>query len=194
MRFGRSDAVIESLVPAILEQKVTGLEAQRSYRRLIARYGEDAPGPGGLHLPPTAETIARLPNFEFHSLGVEQRRGVTLIRAAERRAWLEAAAQMTPGAALQRLRAVPGISAWTAAEVARSAFGDPDAVSIGDFHIPNMVAWAFAGEPRGDDARMLELLEPYRDQRARVVRILEVSGINAPKFGPHHQIRSIDRI
>jgi len=194
LRFGRSDAVMESLLPAILEQKVTGIEAKRSYYRLIARYGEDAPGPGGLRLPPTAENLAHLPYFELHPLGVEQRRAVTIIRAAERAAWLEDAVAMAPGAALQRLRAIPGVGAWTAAETARSAFGDPDAVSIGDYHIPNMVAWALAGEPRADDARMLELLEPYRGQRGRVVRILELSGLSAPKFGPHNRIRAIDRI
>ena len=193
-RFGRSDAVMESLVPAILGQKVTSIEAQRSYRKLIARYGEDAPGPAGLRLAPTAETLARLPYFELHPLGLEPRRAVTLIRAAGRGEWLEEAVAMGPGAALQRLRGIPGIGVWTAAETARSAFGDPDAVSIGDFHIPSTVSWALAGEPRGDDARMLELLEPYRGQRARVVRILELSGISAPRFGPRHRIRAIDRI
>ena len=194
LRFGRSDAVMESLVPAILEQKVTGIEAQRSYRRLIARYGEPAPGPGELRLAPTADVVARIPYYDLHPLGLEQRRAVTLIGAAGRGDWLEEAVMMAPGAALQRLRAVPGIGVWTAAETARSAWGDPDAVSIGDFHTPNMVSWALAGEPRGDDARMLELLEPYRGQRARIVRILELSGMSAPRFGPRHRIRAIDRI
>ena len=57
------------------------------------------------------------------------------------------------------------------------ALGDDDAVSVGDFHIPNLVAWALAGEPRADDARMLELLEPYRGRRALVIRLLELSGL-----------------
>ena len=100
---------------------------------------------------------------------------------------------MDPGAALARLRSVTGIGPWTAAEVARAAFGDPDAVSLGDFHVPDMVCWALAGEPRGDDTRMLELLEPYRGQRARVVRIIERSGIKAPRYGPRTPVRHIDR-
>ncbi len=83
---------------------------------------------------------------------------------------------------------------WTAAETARAAFGDPDAVSIGDFHTPDLVGWALAGEPRGDDARMLELLEPYRGQRARLVRILELSGIVPPRYGPRARGRSIRRM
>ena len=93
--------------------------------------------------------------------------------------------------ALARLRAIPGVGAWTAAETARAAFGDPDALSLGDFHTPNLVAWALAGEPRADDTRMLELLEPYRGQRARLVRLLELSGMRAPSFGPRRPLRSI---
>jgi 3-methyladenine DNA glycosylase/8-oxoguanine DNA glycosylase len=180
-----------SLVPAIIEQKVTGLEAQRAYRGLVLRHGEPAPGPGGLHLPPAPATIAALPYFAMHPLGIEQRRALTLIRAAERAGWLEQAATLAPQEALARLAAIPGVGAWTAAETARSAFGDPDAVSVGDFHTPNLVCWALAGEPRGDDQRMLELLEPYRGQRARLVRILELSGIVAPRYGPRARIRSI---
>ena len=38
---------MESLVPAILEQKVTGIEAFRAWRALVVRYGERAPGPPG---------------------------------------------------------------------------------------------------------------------------------------------------
>jgi 3-methyladenine DNA glycosylase/8-oxoguanine DNA glycosylase len=97
---------------------------------------------------------------------------------------LEAAGKLGPDSALTRLRSVPGIGPWTAAETARSAFGDPDAVSVGDYHLPNLVCWLLAGEPRGNDARMLELLEPYRGQRARAARLLETSGIGAPRYGP----------
>ena len=88
-------------------------------------------------------------------------------------------------------RCIPGIGRWTIAEVTRVAYGDPDAVSIGDFHMPNLVAWALAREPRADDARMLELLEPYRGQRGRVQRLLEVSGIRAPRYGPRLTPRRI---
>jgi 3-methyladenine DNA glycosylase/8-oxoguanine DNA glycosylase len=194
LRFGRSDDAMASLVPAIIEQKVTGAEAQRSYRGLILRYGRTGPGPGGLHLPPSPALVAALPYFELHDLGLEQRRALTLIRAAQRAAWLQAAATLPREMAVARLRSIPGIGAWTAAETARAALGDPDAVSVGDYHTPNLVSWVLAGEPRGDDARMLELLEPYRGQRARLVRLLELSGLRAPSYGPRRRLRSIARL
>jgi 3-methyladenine DNA glycosylase/8-oxoguanine DNA glycosylase len=192
LRFGRSDAVLASLLPAIVEQKVTGAEAQRAWRRLVLRFGERAPGPGGLWLVPQADVLAGLPYHELHPLGLEQRRATTLRRAAERAGWLEEACDLAPGTAQERLRAIPGVGPWTAAETARAAFGDPDAVSLGDFHTPSLVAWVLAGEPRADDARMLELLEPYRGQRARLVRMLDLSGWRTPRFGPRMRPRSIE--
>ncbi len=194
MRFGRTDAVWPALIRAICGQKVTSAQAHRAYFGIVRRWGEDAPGPGGLRLAPSAEVVAALPYYELHRVGLEQRRAVTLIRAAERASWLEAAVDMEPAAALARLRALPGIGSWTAAEVARRALGDPDAVSLGDFHVPHVVCWALAGEPRGDDKRMLELLEPYRGQRARVVRIIERSGIHAPRYGPRLAPQRIERL
>jgi 3-methyladenine DNA glycosylase/8-oxoguanine DNA glycosylase len=191
MRFGRTDAVIESLLPAVIEQKVTGIEARASYRALIYRYGERAPGPRGLWLAPTVERLRTIPYYDFHPLGMEQRRAVVIRRAAEHARALESAGSLAPADALKRLQAIPGVGVWTAAETARTAFGDPDAVSVGDYHVPNMVCWALAREPRGTDERMLELLEPYRGQRARVVRLLERAGIAAPKFGPRMTVRSI---
>lgn len=191
MRFGRTDAVIESLLPAIIEQKVTGIEARKSYRALIYRYGEPAPGPRGLWLAPSVERLRSIPYYDFHPLGLEQRRASVIRRAAERAAALEVAGTLAPEDARRRLQAIPGIGVWTAAETARAAFGDPDAVSVGDFHVPNMVCWALAREPRGTDERMLELLEPYRGQRARVVRLLETAGIAPPKYGPRMAPRTI---
>lgn len=194
LRFGRTDAVWPSLLPAICGQKVTSAEAHRAYFGIVHRFGGPAPGPAGLHLPPRPEVIAALPYFELHPLGLEQRRAVVLIRAAARAGWLQEAVAMSPAAALAHLQALPGIGAWTAAEVARTALGDPDAVSLGDFHLPHTVCWALAAEPRGTDARMLELLEPYRGQRARVVRLLELGGVSAPRFGPRFQPRRIEHI
>jgi 3-methyladenine DNA glycosylase/8-oxoguanine DNA glycosylase len=194
IRIPRSGAVLESLLPAILEQKVTGQEARRAWLGLVRAYGEPAPGPveWRLRLPPSASALAALPYYDYHPFGVERRRADLIRRVAARAGWFEAIIDLPLPDAYGRLTAVPGIGPWTAAEVAVRALGDPDAVSVGDYHLPNLVAFALAGEPRGDDARMLELLEPYRGQRARVVRLLELSGIRAPRYGPRLAIQRID--
>ena len=186
VRIPRTGAVLESLVPAILEQKVTGQEAQRALARSYPcprRTGARAPE-WRLRLGPPPATLAALPYFAYHPFGVERRRAEVIRRVAARAAWFEAIVDLPLAEAYARLTAVPGIGPWTAAEVGVRALGDPDAVSVGDFHLPNLVAFALAGEPRGTDARMLELLEPYRGQRARVVRLLELSGIRRATLRP----------
>jgi 3-methyladenine DNA glycosylase/8-oxoguanine DNA glycosylase len=194
LRIGRSGAVLEALIPAILEQKVTGTEARRAYRGIIARWGEPAPGPFGLRLLPPPEVIAALPYHAFHPLGLERRRA-DLVRAVAARAnrFEEIVAMPLPDA-YRRLRAMPGIGPWTAAEVAVRALGDRDAVSVGDYHLPSLVAYALAGERKATDERMLELLEPFRGHRARVVRLLEESGIRPEMHGPRMQPHSIAAI
>jgi len=194
VRILRSGAVLESLVPAILEQKVTGEEARRAMAGLVRHHGETAPGPAewGLRLAPSPAVLAALPYYALHPFGVERRRAELIRRIAARAAWFEAIADMPLPEAYARLAAVPGIGPWTAAEVGVRALGDEDAVSVGDFHLPNLVAFALAGEPRATDARMLALLEPYRGQRARVVRLLELSGIRPPRYGPRLSPRHIE--
>ena len=192
LRLPQTHRVFDALLPSILEQKVTGTEAFRSYAALLHTHGQPAPGPADLLLPPTPQRLASLPYWAFHPLGVERRRADVIRRAARHAAWLDAPA--TADEARRRLTSLPGIGAWTAAEVLRSAFGDPDAVSVGDFHVPNSVAWALAGEPRGTDDRMLQLLEPYRGQRGRVQRLLEVGRITAPRYGPRLSPRRIAAI
>ncbi len=200
LRIGRTGALLEALVPAILEQKVTGAEARHAYRTMIRVLGEPAPGSAALRLQPAAETLAALPYHAYHPLGIERRRA-ELIRAVareaprlERLAAEAAGPDGEPARLYEALRSFSGIGPWTAAEVGIRALGDPDAVSVGDFHLPNLVAWALAREPRGTDERMLELLEPYRGQRGRVLRLLELSGIRAPRYGPRLSARRIDRI
>jgi 3-methyladenine DNA glycosylase/8-oxoguanine DNA glycosylase len=196
LRVLRTAAVLESLIPAILEQKVTGTEAHRTWHALVRRYGEPAPGPAdlGLLVLPAPATLAGLPYWAYHPLGLERRRA-ELIRAISRdAAGFEALADAPLETAYARLRSIPGIGPWTAAEVGVRALGDIDAVSVGDFHLPHLVALALAGEPRATDARMLELLEPYRGRRALVVRLLETSGMRAPRYGPRLAPRRIEGI
>lgn len=191
LRLGRTLAVLEAMVPSILEQKVPGKEARLAFGRIVRTLGERAPGPHpDLRVPPPAEVLARTPYEVYHRFGVERRRSETVRRAASYAPRLEEAAGMPVGAAAARLQALPGIGEWTAAEVAAVALGDPDALSLGDYHLPHMVAFALAGEERGSDERMLELLEPYRGHRARVIRLLLAAGIDAPRRGPRLALNS----
>lgn len=196
VRILRTGAVVESLVPAILEQKVTGTEAHRAWHGLVRRYGEPAPGPAelGLRVMPAPAALAALPYWAYHPMGVERRRAELIRMIARDAATFERLADAPLTAAYARLQAVPGIGPWTAAEVGVRALGDIDAVSVGDFHLPHLVAYALAGEPRATDARMLELLEPFRGRRALVVRLLELSGIQAPRYGPRLAPRRIEGI
>jgi 3-methyladenine DNA glycosylase/8-oxoguanine DNA glycosylase len=191
LRIPRSGAVVEACVPSVLEQKVTGKEARRSYRELVTALGETAPGPRpGLLLPPAPAALAGRPSWELHRFGIERRRAETIRRVAAGAARLEGAVTLPRDEARTRLTAVAGVGPWTAAEVALVAFGDPDAVSIGDFHLPHQVAWSFTGCRRGDDRLMLELLEPWRGHRGRVLRLLTAGGITTPRRGPRQAVRS----
>ncbi len=191
VRIGRTDAVVEALVPSILEQKVTGVEARRSYRQIVLRYGERAPGSAGLHLPPDPATLANAPYQDLHTLGVERKRAEALSRACSQATRLDALADLPAAEARKRLTAVPGIGQWTAAEVAAVALGDADAVSVGDYHLPSLVSWALAGERKGTDERMLELLAPFTGHRGRVLRLLAAAGLAPPRHGPRMAARNI---
>jgi 3-methyladenine DNA glycosylase/8-oxoguanine DNA glycosylase len=194
LRIPRTELVVERIVPAVLEQKVTGAEARRAYRRLASALAEPAPGPVGLTLPPDPSRLAATPSHAFHPFGVERRRALVLREVGRRAAWLDAAATLPLAEAKARIGLLPGIGSWTVAEVARSALGDADAASVGDFHLPHLVAWALAGEPRADDERMLELLEPFRPHRGLTQRLIEAGGHRPPAYGPRTQARAIERI
>jgi 3-methyladenine DNA glycosylase/8-oxoguanine DNA glycosylase len=191
LRLPATGLVLDALLPAILSQGITGFEAKRSYRSLVERWGEPAPGPGGLRLSPRPEVIAELGYYDLHVIGIEQPRADTLKRACAHAARLERVAVEAPRELRERLEAVAGIDRWTSAEVARVVLGDPDAVSVGDLHLKHLVCWAMAGEPRGTDDRMLELLEPYVGQRGRVCALLATSGLSAPRYGPRQPIPSV---
>lgn len=190
IRVPRTRRVFESLVPAVLEQKVTGKEARESYVRLLRRYGGAAPGPGpaGLRVPPAPAVWGQIPSWEWHQAGVDPRRMRTVLAASKVASRLEEAVEMEPAAAYARLTAVPGVGDWTAAEVAVRALGDTDAVSVGDYHLAALVGWALVGRPV-DDAAMVELLEPWRPQRAKAVRLIELSGVSKPRFGPRMAVQ-----
>lgn len=193
-RLPRTGRVLEALVPAVLSQRVTGFEAKRSYRQLVERWGEPAPGPTGLMVAPRPDVIAELGYYDLHVIGVEKKRADALKRVCAHATRLEALATASSSELRERLESIAGIGLWTSAEVSRRVLGDADAVSVGDFHVKNIVSWALASEVRGTDERMLELLEPYAGHRGRVCSLLESAGVSAPKHGPRQRIQPLARM
>lgn len=190
-RFGGTHRMFETIVPVIVGQKVTGKGAANALKQIGWKFAEPAPGDVGVRLPPTPEQMAALPYYDYHPLGIEKKRADIIRRVALMADRLERLIDRTPDQVEAALQEIRGIGPWTSAIVRAVALGDADAVPVGDFHLKHVVSWALAGEPRGTDERMLELLEPYRPHRGRVIRLLETGGIKEPAYGPRVAIRNI---
>lgn len=193
LRLGRTNRVMEALVPAVLEQRVAGKDAFRAWRLLVTKFGTPAPGPAParMRVPPAADVWRRVPSWEFHLANVDPGRARTLVGCAQRADALERLSARAPEDARSALMTLPGVGVWTAAEVAQRAWGDADALSIGDYHLSNVVGSTLLGH-RIDDEEMVELLEPLRPHRFRAVRLLEVSGMaRNPRFGARQAIPNL---
>ncbi len=190
-RFGGTHRIFEALVPVVIGQKVTGKEAANALEQIGRKFTEPAPGGLGVRLPPTADQLASLPYYDYHPLGIEKKRADIIRRIARTASRLEVLIHRTPQQVEAALQEIRGVGPWTSAIVRAIALGDADAVPVGDYHLKHMVSWALTGEPRGSDEKMLELLEPYRPHRGRVLRLLETGGIKEPAFGPRVAIRTI---
>jgi len=188
MRTPSVGVVVEVLVAAVLEQRVTGIEARRSWSWLLSAYGEPAPGPApeGMRAFPEPGVVAAVPSWEWHRAGVDGSRSATILRAMSYAGRLEECVEMPVDAARARMEALPGIGVWTSAEVASRSLGDADAVSYGDFHVAHNVVYALTGEADGTDERLAELLLPWAGHRGRVVRLVELTGISRPARGPRY--------
>ncbi|SBS75434.1 DNA glycosylase [uncultured Mycobacterium sp.] len=196
LRLGRTARVLEALIPAVIEQRVPGADAFRAWRLLVTKFGTPAPGPAPtrMRVPPSAEAWRRIPSWEFHRANVDPGRARTIIGCAQRAATLERLSGRPVAEARDALTTLPGVGVWTAAEVAQRAFGDADALSIGDYHISKMIGWTLIGRPV-DDAGMVELLEPMRPHRYRVVRMLEASGLAyEPRRGARLPVQQISTL
>jgi 3-methyladenine DNA glycosylase/8-oxoguanine DNA glycosylase len=192
MRTPCTQAVWESLLPTVLEQKVTGIEARDSFGALLRYGGESAPGPFAhvrLVLPLDPAAVSGWPSHVFHAANVERKRSDVIRAAAGYAHRLVEVAELPLADGTALLRKLPGIGEWSIAEIAQTALGDTDAVSVGDYHLKNSVSWALAGEPRGTDERMLELLEPFRPFRGRVIRLIGMAGARPPRYGPRLTIQ-----
>lgn len=192
LRLLRTRQVYEMLLAAILEQKVTGKEARHSWRVLLRKYGEPAPGPApvGMRVFPPASVWRMIPSWEWHRAGVGPDRSATIMRATVVAESLERTLVLGRGGAAveEALRSIAGVGVWTAAETMQRAHGDPDSPSVGDYHLPALVGWALVGEPVDDDG-MLELLAPWAGHRQRIMRLIEVSGFVKPRFGPRMTVQ-----
>jgi 3-methyladenine DNA glycosylase/8-oxoguanine DNA glycosylase len=192
-RLPAGGTLVEILVPTIVEQKVTGEEAFRAFRSLCWRYGEEAPGPVRLRLQPHPDRLAELGYAAFHPLGIERKRADVILRVARRAGRIEALLQGDPATARRALEAIPGLGPWTSGATTLLAFGDPDAVVVGDFWFPHFVVNALTGRRRGSDEEMLEHLAPYVGQRARAQLVLVGLGTyarRAPRRRPRDFARS----
>ncbi|MDF3293765.1 DNA-3-methyladenine glycosylase family protein [Streptomyces silvisoli] len=195
LRLARTGLVLESLIPSILEQRVTSDEAYRAWRLLLRRYGEPAPGPmPGLRIMPEPRTWALIPSWEWHRAGVDGKRSAAILRAARAARRVEETVLMTPAQAAERLQAIPGIGPWTAAETLQRTHGAPDAITVGDLHLPNVIGYALTGAQRTDDAAMLELLAPYAGQRHRAARLILLAGQRPPRRAPRFSPNDISLI
>ncbi|MEJ2579535.1 MAG: DNA-3-methyladenine glycosylase 2 family protein [Kineosporiaceae bacterium] len=196
-RVPRTRAVFEALTAAALEQRVTGAQARTGWRALLLRFGEPAPGPAsdgdgpaaGMRVPPSPAQWAAIPTWEWLSAGVEQARSRVVVGAAGRAGRLEALIDLPAAQAADRLRSVPGVGVWTAAEVGQRAHGDPDAFSWGDYHAARDVSWALTGRVLDEPGCATEL-ERYRGHRYRVQRLLELAGVRRPRRGPRLAVPS----
>jgi 3-methyladenine DNA glycosylase/8-oxoguanine DNA glycosylase len=185
VRMARTNRVVHHAIAAILAQRVTSIEAARQWRALCRVASGPAPGPLALALPPDPTVLGSVPYWWFHRFGIERRRADTLRRVCR------VANRLDGIDGLARLATINGVGPWTVATVAATALGDADAVPVGDYHLPHLVTYALAGERRGTDERMLELLEPYRGHRGRVLRLLVRSGVGPARRAPRQAILPI---
>ena len=193
LRLSNGHCLYHSLLPVVIGQRVTAIEAHRSWRRLCLALGEPAPGPVDLRLPPHATALAEQPYWWFHPLGIDKQRAEALRSVARHASRITSLDDSSPDTARELLSKVPGVGVWTIGATLGHALGDADAVAVGDYHLKNTVAYALAGEPRATDDRMLELLTPYTGQRGRVIALLGAQGVSAPKYGPRQRILPMQR-
>jgi 3-methyladenine DNA glycosylase/8-oxoguanine DNA glycosylase len=182
----RFPRVFDRVVRVTLLQLVTWQEACRSWGRMVRELGEASPGPIDVRLPPSAETLKSTPDYELIGYGIRPKQARTILRLAKYAGRIEEAAAAGPELLATRLNALSGIGPWTIAYVLGNALGYSDAVLLGDYSLHHTVAYVLAGEPRATQERMIELLEPYRGHRFRVIRLLWMNGVSAPRRGPRH--------
>ena len=180
----RLPVVFQRLVQIVLQQLVVWGDALRGWIRIVRKFGCDAPGPGGLRLGPSAQQLARLGYYELMDCQVMPRQAKLIPRLAKECERIERLAESGSESLARFLLSIRGVGDWTVAHLLGTSLGCADAVMTGDYGLPHTVAWFLAQKERSDDDEMLELLEPYRGHRFRVINLLMQGGITAPRRGP----------
>lgn len=184
IRMTRVCDLFELLASYVIRQRVAWRDAVTSQLAILRAHAEPAPGPHALVLPLSPAQWRAMTTADLAGFGIERKRAATLLSLAARAERIRSWAALPSEEFAARLEAFPGIGPWTRAMVQGHGLAERDVVPVGDYDLPSAVAWFFVGEPRADDARMLELLEPYAGQRFRVLRLLWAAGVHAPRFGP----------
>lgn len=175
--------VFHRLVQVVLQQLVSWHDALHGWREIVRRFGTDAPD-GELRLPPSATELSKLGYYDLVQCGILPKQARLILRLSREVARLERLAATNTDALTTYLLGTQGIGDWTVQHLLGCACGHADAVLTGDYGLPHTVAWFFRGKERSDDQEMLQLLEPYRGHRFRVLNLLWQSGVVAPRRGP----------
>ena len=155
----------ELAIRAVLGQQITVPAAVNLASKLVARYGQPMTHPqaGLTHLFPEPALLAQT---NLSDLGMPRSRAKTLSAVAA--AVLADPDLLSAGhsleAAVERLRAVPGIGDWTAHYIAMRQLREPDAFPAADVGL--MRALTDADGNRPDAAALLQRAQAWRPWRA----------------------------
>lgn len=169
--------VVFGAIDAICRQGVSTFEAGRAWALMVEAMGDDAPGPGGVRLPPSPRRLASCDPYDLHVLGLDQQRADAVRRVASHATRLEAD---EPGgdltAAFARLGDVAGVSGATVEHARAVAGADPDALPVLDGHTMALVRRTMGSTGPTEGSGWPERLERHRPHRGRLVRLLVLAG------------------
>ena len=163
LRVRRRPEPFEALAWAICEQLIEAERAAAIQRRIVGRWGRRCPRTG-LRDAPTPARLARVAPAELAALDLSPGRSLTLRRAARE----VAAGRIDLRAAdhergWRRLRAIPGVGAWTVESLALHGQGRYDQVPAGDLAYLKLIGRLHTGNPRAraEEAEVRAFFAPY---------------------------------
>lgn len=180
----RLPVIFHRLIQIVLQQLVSWKDATESWRDMVQTFGTPAPGPWKMKIGPTAEQLKKLAYYDLVDCGVLPRQARTVLRLAREEPRIERLARTDQEGLVRFLHSVPGVGEWTVQYLLGTALGDADALLTGDYGLPHAVSWLLQRKPRSDDAEMVELLEPFRGHRFRLVHLIQQGAVKPPRYGP----------